>query len=110
MPADNRQVVLAVLAVLAVFGLIAVVRGTRRQAHEAAHAVRSGAAAVNLAGRSLVYGGVIVVVQWAVVTHVDQRNAVFWVVLAVPACLASYTLARAFTVPPTVVHRRGGRH
>ena len=110
MATDDRYVMVAMLAVLALLGLVAVVRGTRRQVHETAQTVQAGAGAVNVAGQTLVSGAVIAGVQWAVVTTADPRDAVFWVVLGVPAVLAGYTLTRAVTVPPTIAHRRGGRH
>jgi hypothetical protein len=103
----DRQVLLVGLGVLALIGLVAVLRATRHQAHEAARALHSGAAAVSLAGRSLVTGAVIVGVQWLVLTRVDVHEVVYWAVLAVPAWLAGYTLTRAFTIT-TVVHRGGG--
>jgi apolipoprotein N-acyltransferase len=105
---DPRHLALAVLGVLALLGLVAVVRSTRTQAHEAARALHTGAAAVSLAGRSIITGALIVGVQWLVISHSDVRSTAYWVVLAVPAALAGYTLTRAFTVT-TIVHRGGGR-
>jgi len=107
LPTDNRYLLLAGLGVLALLGLVSVVRSTRKQAHEAARALHTGAAAVSLAGRSLVTGGLIVGVQWLVITHVDQRSAAYWLALAVPAALAGYALTRAFTIT-TLTHRGGG--
>jgi len=104
---DNRHVMLAGLAVLALLGLVSVVRSTRKQAYEAARALHTGAAAVNLAGRSLLTGALIVGAQWLVISHVDQRSAAYWLALAVPAALAGYTLTRAFTIT-TLTHRGGG--
>jgi hypothetical protein len=46
--------------------------------------------------------------QWLVFTHPGNATLV-WVVLAVPALLAGYTLTRAFTVT-TDAPRRRGRH
>jgi hypothetical protein len=100
---DPQQVLLAVLAL---FGLVAVVRGTRSQAHEAARAVRGGVGALGMAGRTMVTAGLIVAVQWLVITTMGHRGLVFWLVLAVPAVLAAVTVIRALTV--TVLTTRGG--
>jgi hypothetical protein len=61
--------VLAVLAVLLVVVLVAV------------------------AGRVLLAAAVIVAAQWAVITYWPGNATLLWVVLAVPALLAGYTLA-----------------
>jgi hypothetical protein len=105
-PTDTRHVLLAALAVLALFGLVAVVRSTRSQARAATRAVRGGVGALGMAGRTLVTAGLIVTVQWLVITLVDHRSPVFWLVLAVPAVLAGVTVIRALTV--TVLISRGG--
>jgi hypothetical protein len=104
---NDRQLLLVGLGVLALIGLLAVLRATRHQAHEAARALHSGAAAVSLAGRSLVTGAMIVGAQWLVITRADVHGVVYWLALGLPAWLAGYTLTRAFTIT-TVVHRGGG--
>src|SRR5262249_14265788 len=103
---DPRYVLLAVLGFLALLAVVAVGRGTRRQVHEATRVLYSGAAAVSLAGRSLVTAAVIVGVQWTAITFFPH-SVVFWVMLGVPAMWAGYGMARAFTVA-TVAPRRGG--
>ena len=79
--------VLAVLAVLLVVVLVAV------------------------AGRVLLAAAVIVAAQWAVITYWPGNATLLWVVLAVPALLAGYTLADALpgsTGLGTSSHRRRG--
>ena len=79
--------VLAVLAVLLVVVLVAV------------------------AGRVLLAAAVIVGAQWAVITYWPGNTTLVWVVLAVPALLAGYTLADALTGSTglgTSSHRRRG--
>lgn len=84
-------------------------RAGARRAREAADAARAGARALSLAGRVLFTAGLIVGVQWVVITHPGNK----WVLLAVlglPALFASHALTRALTV--TTVdspRRRGGR-
>lgn len=103
---DDRHIMLAALGGLALIGLIAVLRSTRTQAHEAVRALHTGAAAVSLAGRSIVTGALILGGQWFVITHTDMRSAAYWIAPGLPAVLAGYTLTRAFTV--TAIVRRGG--
>jgi len=95
-----------VLAVLALFALVAVARGTRSQAHGAARAVPGGVGVLGMVGRVVVTAGLIVAVQWLVITYAGHRGLVFWSVLAVPAVLAGVTVVRALTV--TVFTGRGG--
>jgi hypothetical protein len=102
-PTDPRHLLLAGLVALALFGLVAVVRGTRSQAHQTIRTVPGG---VGVLGRTVVTAGLIVAVQWFVITSTDHRGLVFWLVLAVPAVLAGVTLVRALTV--TVLTGRGG--
>ena len=52
---------------------------------------------VAVAGRVLLTAAVIVAIQWAVVTYWSHNATLVWVVLAVPALLAGYTLADALT-------------
>jgi hypothetical protein len=68
---------------------------------------------VAVAGRVLLTAAVIVGVQWAVVTYWANNTTLVWVVLAVPALLAGYTLADALTGSTGLGtssghHRRGG--
>ena len=105
-PVEPRLVLVGVLAMLAFFGLVAVVRGTRSQAYGAAHAVPGGVGVLGMVGRVVVTAGLIVAVQWLVITYVGHRGLVFWLVLAVPAVLAGVSVVRALTV--TVFTGRGG--
>jgi hypothetical protein len=105
-PVEPRPVLLGVLAVLVLFGLVAVVRSTRSPACGAARAVPGGVGVLGMAGRIVVTAGLIVAVQWLVITYADPGSFGFWLVLAVPAVLAGVTVVRALTV--TVFTGRGG--
>lgn len=97
--------ILAGLAVLLVF--VWVWRASVRRAKAAANAARSGARLLSLAGRVLFTAGLIVAVQWVVITHPGNP----WLLLAVlgfPALFSSYALTRALTVT-TVDSRRDRR-
>jgi hypothetical protein len=99
--------ILAGVGVLVV--LVIVWRWTARAARRAAQTARTGARLVSLAGRVGFTAGLIMGVQWLVFTHPGNATLV-WVVLAVPAVLAGYTLTRALTVTSTdAPQRRGGR-
>ena len=91
------------------FALLMIWRWSVRRARAAADAARSGARLLSLAGRVLFTAGLIVAVQWVVITHPDNR----WLLLAVlglPALFASYALTRALTVTTMdAPRRRGGR-
>jgi hypothetical protein len=59
----------------------------------------------------LLAAAVIVGAQWAVITYWPGNATLLWVVLAVPALLAGYTLADALTGSTglgTASHRRRG--
>ena len=85
---------------MAAFALLAVVlkaqAGTRR-ARAAADIARVGTSPVSLIGRVLTTALVIIGVQWLVITHLSNQT-LLWVVLGLPALLASYTLTKALTV------------
>jgi hypothetical protein len=85
---------------MAAFALLALAlkaqSGTRR-ARAAADIARIGTNAVSLLGRVLTTALVIVGVQWLVITH-PSNHTLLWVVLGLPALLASYTLTRALTM------------
>lgn len=89
--------------------LLSVWRAGARRAKATAEAARSGARFMSLAGRVLFMAGLIVGVQWVVIT----RSGGGWLLLAVlgvPALFASYTLTRALTVTTyDMPRRRGGR-
>jgi len=89
--------------------LITVWRISVRAARRAADTARAGARLMSLAGRVTVTAGLIVAVQWVVITHPGNK-VVLWVALGLPALLAAYTLTRALTVTTTDGPRkRGGR-
>jgi apolipoprotein N-acyltransferase len=85
---------------MAAFALIAItVKGQTgiQRAREAADIARVGTSAVSLIGRVLTTGLVILGVQWLVITH-PFNQTLLWVVLGLPALLASYTLTKALTI------------
>ncbi|USX49470.1 hypothetical protein [Lentzea sp. HUAS12] len=87
--------------ILAVLGAVVVVlwiwRASARRAKAAASAARTGARLLSLTGRVLVMAGVIVGVQWVVITHRGD-TVLLLVVLGLPALFAAYTLTRALTI------------
>jgi hypothetical protein len=90
--------------------LLMVWRVGARKARAAADAARSGARLVSLAGRVLFTAGLMVGVQWIVITHPGNVTLLL-VVLAVPDLLAGWVLTRALTVSAVdgATGRRGGR-
>lgn len=87
--------------ILAGVGVLIIVlwvwRASVRRAKAAANAARSGARFLSLAGRVLFTAGLIVGVQWVVITSPGNP----WLMLAVlglPALFSSYALTRALTV------------
>lgn len=94
--------VLAGLGVL--MSLFMIWRAGARKARAAADAVRSGARLFSLGGRVLFTAGLIVGVQWLVISHPSANRWLLLAVLGLPALFASYTLTRALTVT-----ERGGR-
>ncbi|MBB5959637.1 cytochrome b561 [Saccharothrix tamanrassetensis] len=95
--------VLAGLGVVLV--LLLVWRAGVRRAKATARAARSGVRLVSLAGRVVINAGLIVVVQWVVVTYRGD-GWLLLAVLVVPALFASYTLTRALMIT-TYEPRRG---
>ncbi|WP_410644236.1 hypothetical protein [Amycolatopsis sp. lyj-346] len=98
--------ILAGIGVLLV--LFWVWRAGSRRAKAAAEAARSGARFVSLAGRVLFNAGLIIAVQWVVITHPGSPWLLF-AVLGLPALFASYALTRAMTVTTVDTSKRGGR-
>ena len=89
--------------------LLSVRRAGARRAKATAEAARSGARLMSLAGRVLFTAGLIVGVQWVVITRAGG-GWLLLAVLGVPALFASYTLTRALTVTTyDMPRRRGGR-
>jgi hypothetical protein len=87
--------VLAGLGVL--LALFLVWRVGARKARAAADKARAGVRLVSLAGRVAFTAGLLVGVQWLVITHPGNVTLLL-VVLAVPDLLAGYVLTRALTV------------
>ena len=85
---------------MAAFALLAIAikaQSGARRSRAAVDIARAGTSAVSLFGRVLITALVIVGVQWLVITH-PSNHTLLWVVLGLPALLASYTLTRALTV------------
>lgn len=98
--------ILAGVGVLIV--LLLVWRAGARRAKAAAEVARSGARLLSLAGRVLFTAGLIVGVQWVVITHPGNP----WLLLAVlglPALFSSHALTRALTVTVVDSPRKRGR-
>jgi hypothetical protein len=98
--------------VIAVIGVLVVVvmmwRSGTRRAYRAAQVAHAASRVVSLAGQVLVTAGVIVGVQWLVITY--ALGSTLWVVLALPALIAGHVLTKALTVTSLeVTHRRGDR-
>lgn len=90
--------------------LLMVWRAGARRARAAADAARSGARLLSLSGRVLFTAGLIVGVQWLVITHPSGNPWVLLAALGLPALFASYALTRALTVTTLdTPRRRGGR-
>jgi hypothetical protein len=81
--------------------------GTPR-ARSAANAARAGARLLSLFGRVAFTAGLIVGVQWIVITHPAANKWLLLAVLGLPALFASYTLTRALTVTTVDTPRRRG--
>src|SRR5689334_19406345 len=69
-----------------------------RRAKLAAKAARSSVRLLSLGGRVLVTAGLIVGVQWVVISYASANRWLLLAVLGLPALLASYTLTRALIV------------
>lgn len=89
--------------------LLMVWRGCARRTGAAVDATCSGVRLVPLGGRVLFTAGLIVGVQWLVITHPGANRWLVLVVLGLPALFASYALTRALTVTTMDAPRRGGR-
>jgi hypothetical protein len=103
---DQRHQLLIVATGLALVGLVAVLRIIRAQTRRAARAAYEGVGRVSVFGRGLLTAAVIVGAQWLVITNAADNLTLFWVVLAAPAAVAGFALARVLTV--TTDPRRGG--
>ncbi|PWW65610.1 hypothetical protein [Actinokineospora spheciospongiae] len=73
-------------------------RSAARKARAAADTARSGARAVSLAGRVLVFAGLIVGVEWVVITYAVHNATLVGVTLGLPALFAAYTVVKAVTI------------
>ncbi len=89
----------------ALLALVMVWRVSTRAARRAAETARASARLMSLSGRVVLTAAAIVIVQWIVITH-PGNTTLLWVVLGLPALLASYTLTRALTVTTMDAPRR----
>jgi hypothetical protein len=90
--------------------LLWVWRAGRRRARHTADTARAGARLLSLFGRVLFTAGLIVGVQWLVITHLGANPWVLLAVLGLPALFASHAVTRALTVTTIDSSRRwGGR-
>jgi len=83
-------------------------RASRRRARAAADAARAGARLLSLTGRVVFTAGLIVGVQWIVLSQPHPNGWMVLAVLGLPAMFAAFALVRALTVT-TMDSRRGGR-
>ena len=98
---------LAGLGVLLV--LVMIWRAGARRARAAVDAARSGARLLSLTGRVLFLAGLIVGVQWLVLTRPGTSPWLVLAVLGLPALFSAFALTRALTVTTVDSPRRGGR-
>ena len=97
-----------VLALVGVLVIVAMMwRSGTRRARQAAQAAHAASRVVSLAGHVLATAGVIVGVQWLVITYAPG-STLFWVALALPALITGHVLTKAVTVTSVdVTYRRG---
>ena len=86
--------VVAVLSVL--LALMMMWRSGARRGRRAADAACGASRVASLAGHLLGTAGVIIGVQWAVITYAPG-STLFWVMLAVPALITAHALTRSGT-------------
>ncbi|MCA1693629.1 MAG: hypothetical protein LC749_02260 [Actinobacteria bacterium] len=99
--------VVAVLGVL--LALVMMWRSGTRRGRRAADAAHVASRMASLLGYVLGTAGAIVGVQWAAITYAPGTT-LYWVVLAVPALITAYVVARALAVTSLdVTYRRGDR-
>lgn len=98
--------------IVVVLGVVAVSAGRWfvRRARGGVEIARVGSTAVP-GGRVVVMAGVIVAVQWAVLTYAASNTVLVLVVLGVPALFVAYTVSKAFAVTEvrSISTRRGGQ-
>jgi hypothetical protein len=86
-------------------------RSGRRRARATAEAARASVRLLSLAGRVVFTAGLIVGVQWIVMSQPGRNGWVVLGVLGLPALFSAFALVRALTVTTmdTPRSRRGGR-
>lgn len=105
----GAELLLGGLVALALITVMVKGSARRRRAAAAAAVAEVGTSPVSLLGRVLVTAGVIVGVQWVVITYAAGGMVLLLVVLGLPALLAAYALTRALTVTEIRPTRAGGR-
>lgn len=104
----GAELFLGGVAALAVVMVVTKGMVRRRRASVAAQIAEVGTSPVSLLGRVLVTAGVILGVQWLVITRHSDNLTLLWVVLAVPALVTAVTLVRLLTVTVVGPSRRSG--
>lgn len=97
-----------IVGVGVLLSVVTVWRAGARRARAAADAARSGVRLVSLAGRVLLTSGLLVGVQWVVITHPGNQWVTF-AVLALPDLLAAHVLVRTLTVTTVDLRAVDGR-
>ncbi len=105
---NGGELVLGSMAAFALLTIGVKAQSGARRARAAADIAQVGTSAVSLLGRVVTTALVIVGVQWLVITH-PSNHTLFWVMLGLPALLASYTLTKALTVFEIHPRSKGGR-
>lgn len=106
MSAHLSHTTVAVIAGGALLVLFLLWRGSRNRAKRATHQITRTTGSV---GRALLSAGLIVAMQWAVLTHVPGITAGL-LALGIPALFAGTTLARLMPITTTVhTGRKGGK-
>ncbi|MGH8965815.1 MAG: hypothetical protein ACRDXB_10875 [Actinomycetes bacterium] len=104
----GAELMIGGVVVLVIATIMAKGSARRRRARVAAAVAEVGTSAVSLLGRVLVTAGVIVGVQWFVITRYADNKTLLLVVLAVPALITAVTLVRLLTVTVVDSVRRTG--
>jgi hypothetical protein len=100
-----EQVAIGVVCLLV---LTWVWRASARRARARRDVARSGTRLLSLTGRVVFTAGLIMAVQWLVLTHPQVSGWAVLAALGLPALFASYTLTRAVTVTTVDTPRKRG--
>ena len=86
----GAELFLGGVAALAVLSMVVKARAGVKRARAAAEIARVGASPVSVMGRVLMTAGVIVGVQWLVITYAAGNTTLLLAVLAAPALVAAF--------------------